>query len=183
MALVLSEEQSMLRDSARGSHQRQGAGVASAAAARRQGRDRIFPRSVEDVRRDGIFRPAGAGKFRRQRSRLRRGRRGDGGDRPHPDAVAVSWHRRARGFRLVARRQRRAKSRVPAEDVGWFAAGGACHRRRRQTSPAADKDAGGAFRQRLQASGRQGLCGRRPHRRSPDRGGPHRGRQPASATG
>ena len=49
-------------------------------------------------------------------------------------------------------------------------------RRGRKTSPAADQDAGGALRQRFQAFGRQGLCGRRPHRRSPDRGGPHRGR-------
>src|SRR5258705_13197060 len=36
-------------------HQRQGAGGASAAVARREGRHRIFPRTVAGFRRDGIF--------------------------------------------------------------------------------------------------------------------------------
>ena len=44
-------------------------------------------------------------------------------------------------------------------------------------------NAGGALRQRFQAQGRQGARGRRPHRGSPDRGGPHRAARPASATG
>ena len=58
----------------------------------------------------------------------------------------------------------------------WLAAGRACHRRGRQTSAAADQHAGGAFRQWFQAPRRQGLRGRRPHRRSFDRRGAHRGR-------
>ena len=118
MALVLTEEQSMLRDSARGlisdkapvSHLRQ--------LARHQGRHGLLPRALEGVCRDGIFRPAGAGEFRRQRARLRRGRRGDGGNRPHPDAVAVSCrppcsrHPRCRAA-AARRRKRRICRRSP----------------------------------------------------------------------
>ena len=42
--------------------------------------------------------------------------------------------------------------------------------------PLQTEHAGGALRQRLQAQRRQGLCGRRPCRRSLDRRGAHRGR-------
>ena len=63
-----------------------------------------------------------------------------------------------------------------AEDCRRLAAGRACDRRRRKTSPAADQFAGGALRQRFQAQRRQGAGGRRPHRRSPDRRRPHRRR-------
>src|SRR5882724_1842484 len=68
---------------------------------------------------------------------------------PQLDAVAVPWHSRACGFRLVARRQRRAEIRISGKDRGWLAAGRACHRRRRQASPAANQNGGGALRQRL----------------------------------
>ena len=84
---------------------------------------------------------------------------------------------------LVARRQRGAEVRASAEDFRRLAAGRARGRRRRKTSPAADQNAGGALRQRFQAQRRQGLRGRRPHRRSPDRRGAHRAAPPASATG
>ena len=75
------------------------------------------------------------------------------------------------------------KARVSAEDFGRLAAGGARGRRGRKASPAADQTAGGAFRQRFQAQRRQGVRGRRPYRRSPDRRGAHRAVRPASATG
>ena len=75
---------------------------------------------------------------------------------------------------LVARRQRGAEISASAEDRGRLAAGRACDRRRRKTSPAADQTAGGALGQRFQAQRRQGPRGRRPHRRSPDRRRPHR---------
>jgi hypothetical protein len=75
MALVLTEEQSMLRDSARGlisdkapvSHLRQ----------LRDSKDATgFSRELwKELCRDGLLRPAGAGGIRRQRARLRRGRR------------------------------------------------------------------------------------------------------------
>ena len=177
MALVLTEEQSMLRDSARGlisdkapvSHLR---GLRDAKDA--TGFSRELWKAFAEM---GFSRPAGAGEFRRQRARLRRGRRGDGGNRPHADAVAVPCDRRARGLGAVARRQRGAEGRASAEDCGRLAARGARDRRGRKTSPAADQIAGGAFRQRFQAQRRQGLCGRRPHRRSPDRRRPHRRRR------
>ena len=158
-------------------HQRQGAGVASAAVARQQGRNGIFPRSLEGVCRDGLCRPAGAGELWRQRARLRRGRRGDGGDRPHVDAVAVPLDRGAGRVRAVARRQRGTKVATSAEDFRRLTAGGLRGRRGRQTSPAADQTAGGALRQWLQAQWRESLRGRRPHRRSLDRGGAFRRRR------
>ena len=176
MALVLTEEQSMLRDSARGlisdkapvSHLRQ--------LARCEGRHGILPRALEGFCRDGLFRPAGAGEFWRQRARCRRGRRGDGGNRPHADAVAVPFDRGAGSLRADARRQRCAKGSAPAEDFGRLAVGRARGRRGRKTSPAADQIAGRAFRQWLQARRRESVCGRWPHRRSPDRRGAHRWR-------
>ena len=155
--------------------QRQGAGVASAAVARRQGRHGFFPRPLEGVCRDGIFGAAGAGSVRRQRARLCRGRRGHGRDRPHLDAVAVSVDRGAGGVGAVARRQRCAEIAAFAENLRRLAARRARGRRGRQTSSAANRDAGGALRQRFQAQGRKGLCRRRPHRRSLDRRGAHRG--------
>ena len=84
---------------------------------------------------------------------------------------------------LVARRQRGAEVGASAEDCGRLAARRARGRRRRKASPAADQTAGGAFRQRFQAQRRQGLCGRRPHRRSPDRRRRAPAARPASATG
>ena len=177
MALVLTEEQSMLRDSARGlisdkapvSHLRQLRDSKDAT-----GFSRDLWRAFAEMGFSGLLVPE---EFRRQRARLRRSRRGDGGDRPHLDAVAVSGDRGAGGLGAVARRQRRAEVAILAEDLRRLAAGRARGRRRRQASPAANQDAGGALRQRFQACGRQGLCGRRPHRRSADRRGAHRGRR------
>ena len=154
--------------------QRQGAGVASAAVARCQRRHRLLPRTVADLRRDGICRPADPRSLRRQRSRLRRSRRGDGGDWPYPDAVAVSLDRRAGGVRAVARRQCRAAVASICRRYRTARCSPRLRSTRGEASAAADHAAGGAVRQRLQALRRQGLCGRRPHRRSLDRGGPHR---------
>ena len=109
MALVLTEEQSMLRDSARGlisdkapvSHLRQLRDSKDAT-----GFSRDLWKTFAEMGFSGLLVPE---EFRRQRARLRRGRRGDGGDRPHLDAVAVPGDRRAGGVRAVARRQRRAE--------------------------------------------------------------------------
>ena len=148
------------------------------AAARQQGRHRLFPRALEGVRRDGIFRPAGAGEIRRQRARLRRGRRRDGGNRPHPDAVAVSVAPRVLAASALSRGGSEAQKSAHLPKIrGRLAARRARDRRGRKASPAADQNAGGALRQRLQAQRRQGLRGRRPHRRSPDRRGAHRRRR------
>ena len=176
MALVLTEEQSMLRDSARGLISDKAPVSHLRAAARRQGRDRLLPRALEEFCRDGLCRPVGAGRIRRQRARLCRGRNRDGGDRPHPDAVAVPVDRGARCVCAVARRQRGAEGRASAEDFLGRIDRGARRRRRRQASPAADRAESRALRQRLQALRREGACRRRPCRRSPDRRRAQRGR-------
>ena len=176
MALVLTEEQSMLRDSARGlisdkapvSHLRQLRDSKDAT-----GFSRELWKAFAEMGFSGLLVPENfggsglgcveAGVVMEEIGRTLM---------PSPFLV----DRRARGFRAVARRQRRAEIRTSAEDIRRLAAGSARDRRRRQASPAADQIAGGAFRQRFQAHRRQGLCGRRPHRRSPDRRGAHRGR-------
>ena len=64
MALVLTEEQSMLRDSARGLISDK-APVSHLRSLRDSKDAGIFPRPLEGICRDGLFRPAGAGGFRR----------------------------------------------------------------------------------------------------------------------
>ena len=175
MALVLNEEQSMLRDSARGlisdkapvSHLRQLRDAKDAT-----GFSRELWKAFAEMGFSGLLVPEAfggsglgcveAGIVMEEIGRTLM---------PSPYlATAVLG-----GVGAVARRQRRAEVAVSAENIGWFAAGRARDRRRCKTSPADDKTAGGAFRQRFQALGRQGLRGRRPHRRSPDRGGAQRG--------
>ena len=176
MALVLTEEQSMLRDSARGlisdkapvSHLRQLRDSKDAT-----GFSRELWKTFAEMGFAGLLVPENfggsglgcveAGVVMEEIGRTLM---------PSPFLV----DRGAGGIGAVARRQRGAEVRVSAEDLGRLAAGGARDRRGRKASPAADQVAGGAFRQRLQAERRQGVRGRRPHRRSPDRGGAHRRR-------
>ena len=139
MALVLNEEQTMLRDSARGlitdkapvSHLRQ----------LRDNKDKDgFSRELwKSFRRDGIFRPAGAGGVRRQRARLRRGRHRHGGNRPHADAVAVPGLRGAGGVGAVARRQQGAEMANICRRSPTVRCWRARDRRRRQASSAQTK--------------------------------------------
>ena len=145
--------------------QRQGAGVAPAQLARQQGPHRLLQGALALLRRDGLCRPAGAGRVRRQRPRLHGSRRRDGGDRPHLDAVAVPRHQRGRGLGAESRRQCRAEVGVSAEDLQRLAARDARDRRGRKASPASDQPPGRARRQRFQALRRQGAGRRRPRRR------------------
>jgi len=151
MALVLNEEQSMLRDSARGlisdkapvSHLRQLRDAKDAT-----GFSRDLWKAFAGMGFSGLLVPENfggsglgcveAGVVMEEIGRTLM---------PSPFlATAV-----LAAFRAVARRQRRAKIRAPAENRRRFAAGRARHRRRDKTSPAANQDAGGAFRQRIQA--------------------------------
>ena len=157
MALVLTEEQSMLRDSARGL-----IGDKAPVAHLRKLRDdkdatgfsRELWKTFAEMGFAGLLVPEA---IRRQRARLRRGRRGDGGDRPQPDAVAVSRRppcsppRRCR----AAAATRRSQQYLPKIADGSLLAAlaideGAKHR------PLQHAAAGGALRQRLQAQRRQG---------------------------
>ena len=158
-------------------HQRQGAGVASAQL--RDGKDatgfsRELWKAFAEMGFSGLLVPE---EFRRQRARLRRGRRGDGGNRPHADAVAVPcrprcW-RRPRCRAAAARR--RSQRYLPKISDGSLLAAlavdeGAKHRPLQIKLQAVRS--GNGFR----LNGAKALCGRRPHRRSPDRRRAHRRR-------
>ncbi len=145
MALVLNEEQSMLRDSARGlisdkapvSHLRQ----------LRDARDvtgfsRDLWRAFAEMGFAGLLVPENFG--------------GSGLGCVEAGVVMEEIGRTLMpspflstavlAASVVAWRQRRAKIRAPAEDSGWLAAGDTRGRRRRQASPVANQHAGGAIR-------------------------------------
>ncbi len=170
MPLLLNEEQTMLRDSARGfigdkapvSHFRQ--------LRDSQGCDRVLARLLARVFQIGFagllvpeaFGGSGLGAVEAGVVMEEIGRT----LMPSPFfSTAVL------GVSALNRRQRRAEVGISDKDRQWRAAGGAGHRRRREASPAANGDEGRALRQWLQAERREGLCRRWPHRRSPDRRG------------
>ena len=156
MALVLTEEQSMLRDSARGlisdkapvSHLRQLRDSKDAT-----GFSRDLWKAFAEMGFSGLLVPekfggsglgcVEAGVVMEEIGRTLM---------PSPFLSTAVLAASA----LVARRQRGAEIGVSAEDRRRLAARGARGRRRRKASPAADQIAGGARRQRLQAQRRQG---------------------------
>ena len=156
MALVLTEEQSMLRDSARGlisdkapvSHLRSLRDSKDAT-----GFSRELWKAFAEMGFSGLLVPeefggSGLGCVEAGIVMEEIGRT----LMPSPFLATA----RARGIGAVARRQRRAEVALSAEDLRRLAARGARDRRRRQAPPAADRAAGGARRQRFQAQRRQG---------------------------
>ena len=145
MALVLTEEQSMLRDSARGLISDK-APVAHLRSLRDSkdatGFSRDLWKAFAEMGFSGLLVPenfggSGLGCVEAGVVMEEIGR--------NADAVAVLVDGGAGGFRVVARRQRGAEIGASAEDCRRLAAGRACDRRRRKTSPAADQTAGGAI--------------------------------------
>jgi len=172
MALVLTEEQTLLREQrARGLISDQGAGGAFAAVARCQRTRRgLFPRPLEDLLRKwdfpGLLVPE---DFGGSGLGLRRGWYRDGRDRPATLMPSPFSSRPSVGLAasaLVARRRRRAAQKseyLPKISAGcaclrhWQIDEGAKHR------PAADEDAGRSLRKMVsRLSGDKALCGRRP---------------------
>ena len=155
---------------------RQGAGRASAQIARHARRRRVLAPAVEGVRGDGILRPAAAREFGRVGARLRRRRRHHGGDRPQPDAVAVSVDRASRRDGAAARRQRRPQRGAAAEARRRRPAAGARRRRAQQARAQRDRAQSGAQRQRFRPQRREMLRRRRARRRPFHRCGAQRRR-------
>ena len=149
MALVLTEEQSMLRDSARGL-------ISDKAPV-------SHLRSLRDARTPRDF-PASSGRrlprWAFPACWCRRILAAAGSAAVEAGVVMEEIGRTLMpspflstavlgGLRADARRQRCAKGSASAEDFGRLAARRARGRRRRKTSSAADQIAGGAFRQRF----------------------------------
>ena len=177
MALVLNEEQSMLRDSARGlisdkapvSHLRQLRDAKDAT-----GFSRDLWKAFAEMGFSGLLVPeefggsglgcVEAGIVMEEIGRTLM-------PSPFLSTAVLAASALARGGSDAQKSAVSAENRRTAR----------CWRRSRSTKAQSiarcmTKTAGGALRQRLQAQRRQGLRGRRPHRRSPDRGGAHRGR-------
>ena len=147
-------------------HRRQGAGGASARSCATARMPTGFSRDCGRRSPRWALPACWCRRGRRRWARLRRGRRGDGGDRPHPDAVAVLSTAVLAASALSRGGSDAQQARIAAADRRRLAAGGARGRRRRQAPPAARSHcrrvrSGNGFK----LDGAKALRGRRPRRR------------------
>ena len=145
MPLYLTDDQAMLRDTARELHGRgRRDREAAAPLARHRLQGRLRPRSVEAVRRAGLHRhPDRRGRWR-ARPRPCRGRDRARGDRPQPDALALPDQRR-RLRRGAEGHGARARAGIPASSPA--------RRSRRWRSTKAPKHRPEAIAMRAERSG------------------------------
>ena len=145
--LVLSEDQRMLMESARGAVAANAPIVDVPQVARRRVGRRLLARVLAPMRADGLDRRAGPRGIRRHRLRHRRRRADRARDGANARALAISVHRGHRGERAAQRRLSPPKENVAAADRE----GGSDHRRRDREIAAALR--GQSQRARARAGG------------------------------